>query len=201
MLGMAFFKSLVKQHGTKFFEPIGKALAAAGIKKPNPLNPAHAWALQRRRGPYAKWLVARKAQPQAPRPELPADMPEPTCRARRVRRQSPASIRRSTIDGDDAQASAGPGRPPMPHGRSCRQQIQDAVTILCTSLYAARSERRSRSRRRRRALPGPDPQTHRPPPRPIATSARVTKLGADDRRRRFQVASPASTPDEILMPY
>jgi hypothetical protein len=44
MLGMAFFKSLVKQHGKQFFEPIGKALAAAGIKKPNPLNPAHAWA-------------------------------------------------------------------------------------------------------------------------------------------------------------
>ena len=46
MLGMAFFKSLVKQHGTRFFEPIGKALAAAGIKKPNPLNPRHAWALR-----------------------------------------------------------------------------------------------------------------------------------------------------------
>ena len=46
MLGMAFFKSLVKHHGTRFFEPIGKALAAARIKKPNPLNPAHAWALR-----------------------------------------------------------------------------------------------------------------------------------------------------------
>ena len=45
MLGMAFFKSLVKQHGTQFFEPIGKTLAAAGIKKPNLLNLAHAWAL------------------------------------------------------------------------------------------------------------------------------------------------------------
>ena len=27
MLGMAFFKSLVKHHGQRFFEPIGKALA------------------------------------------------------------------------------------------------------------------------------------------------------------------------------
>ena len=41
MLGMAFFKSLVKQHGVQFFEPIGKALQASGIKKPNLLNPAH----------------------------------------------------------------------------------------------------------------------------------------------------------------
>ena len=39
MLGMAFFKSLVKQHGTQFFEPIGKALHAAGIKKPEPGQP------------------------------------------------------------------------------------------------------------------------------------------------------------------
>jgi len=31
MLGMGFFKSLVKHHGKTYFEPIGKALAAAGI--------------------------------------------------------------------------------------------------------------------------------------------------------------------------
>src|SRR4029453_5102511 len=60
MLGMAFFKSLVKHHGTRFFEPIGKALAAAGIKRPNPLNPAHAWALRGAIGPYAKWLMGEK---------------------------------------------------------------------------------------------------------------------------------------------
>ena len=40
MLGMAFFKSLVKQHGTRYFEPIGKALQKAGIRNPNPMNPA-----------------------------------------------------------------------------------------------------------------------------------------------------------------
>ena len=32
----------VKDHGKRYFEPVGKALAAAGIKKPNPLNPRHA---------------------------------------------------------------------------------------------------------------------------------------------------------------
>ena len=46
MLGMAFFKSLIKEHGKQFFEPIGKAMQAAGIKKPNPINPAQAWALR-----------------------------------------------------------------------------------------------------------------------------------------------------------
>ncbi len=55
MLGMAYFKSLVKEHGKKYFEPIGKALHAAGIKEPNMANPTHLWAL---RGPalnYVKW--------------------------------------------------------------------------------------------------------------------------------------------------
>ena len=56
MLGMAFFKSLVKEHGKTFFEPIGKALQAAGIRKPNPLNPAHAWALRK-----ALWPVWKMA--------------------------------------------------------------------------------------------------------------------------------------------
>ena len=63
MLGMAFFKSLVKEHGKQYFEPIGKALAAAGIKQPNPLNPAHAWAL---RGAVALREVAagRRSSPE-----------------------------------------------------------------------------------------------------------------------------------------
>ena len=74
MLGMAFFKSLVKQHGMKFFEPIGKALAAAEIKKPNPLNPAHAWALRKVVGPYLKWLITEKLS-YKPKPKLPERMP------------------------------------------------------------------------------------------------------------------------------
>jgi len=59
MLGMAFFKSLIKEHGRKYFEAIGKTLHDKGIKNPNLMNPAHAWAL---RGPlmnYSKWLVSQ----------------------------------------------------------------------------------------------------------------------------------------------
>jgi hypothetical protein len=55
MLGMAFFKSLVKEHGKAYFEPIGKAVQRAGIAKPNPANPAHAWALRKELGVYAGW--------------------------------------------------------------------------------------------------------------------------------------------------
>ncbi len=73
MLGMAFFKSLVKDHGKRYFEPVGKAMAAAGIKKPNPLNPRHAWVLSKVAGPYVRWLLGRKLGGQGAA-ELPATM-------------------------------------------------------------------------------------------------------------------------------
>ncbi len=60
MLGMAFFKSLVKHHGKEYFEPIGKALHAAGIKQPNMANPAHAWLLRGPLARYAGWYVKRR---------------------------------------------------------------------------------------------------------------------------------------------
>jgi alkylation response protein AidB-like acyl-CoA dehydrogenase len=60
MLGMAFFKSLVKEHGRQFFEPIGKALQQHGIKNFNPLNPVHFWKLRREMSSYAKWTLGQK---------------------------------------------------------------------------------------------------------------------------------------------
>src|SRR6185503_11007433 len=39
MLGMAFFKSLAKQHGMSYFEPVGKALQRNNMKTFNPANP------------------------------------------------------------------------------------------------------------------------------------------------------------------
>ena len=76
--------------------------------------------------------------------------------------------------------------------RQCRmaylsQQIQDAVTILCTSLYAARSSDEVVAIRRRCAVPGSHPQTHRPSRPAIAISARSPSLGRNDRRRRIPI--------------
>ncbi len=59
MLGMAFLKSLIKDHGRKFYEPIGKAIAKAGIKNPNPMNPMHAWAIKDAAIPYLGWRIAQ----------------------------------------------------------------------------------------------------------------------------------------------
>lgn len=59
MLGMAFLKSLIKDHGRKYYEPIGKAIAKAGIKNPNPMNPVHAWAIKDAAWPYLGWRVSQ----------------------------------------------------------------------------------------------------------------------------------------------
>ncbi len=60
MLGMAFFKSLVKHHGKEHFEPIGRTLAMLGITNPNLANPAHLWALRKPMVGYAKWFARKK---------------------------------------------------------------------------------------------------------------------------------------------
>jgi alkylation response protein AidB-like acyl-CoA dehydrogenase len=60
MLGMAFFKSLVKEHGKRFFEPIGKALQQQQIKNFNPKNPAHLWKLRHELSAYTKWSLGRR---------------------------------------------------------------------------------------------------------------------------------------------
>ncbi len=59
MLGMAFFKSLVKEHGKAYFEPIGKALQANQMKTFNPINPGHLWALKGELWSYGKWSMGR----------------------------------------------------------------------------------------------------------------------------------------------
>jgi alkylation response protein AidB-like acyl-CoA dehydrogenase len=61
MLGMALFKSLVKQHGTQYFEPVGKTLAAAGMKTFSPMNAVHVWKLRRALVPYGGWWLSEVA--------------------------------------------------------------------------------------------------------------------------------------------
>lgn len=60
MLSMAFFKSLVKQHGRQFFEPIGQILFESGIRNPSLVNPAHLWKLKNPMLAYAVWITGRR---------------------------------------------------------------------------------------------------------------------------------------------
>lgn len=136
MLGMAFFKSLVKQHGTQFFEPIGKALAKLGIRKPNFANPAHLWALKGPLWEYSKWMMAQKTsgKTKAPLPTMPDTLRGHAEFA--VDWLNKAGVDISTTMRTHQLALA---------DRQCRmaelsQRVQDAITILCTALYGGRQK-------------------------------------------------------------
>jgi len=60
MLGMALFKSLIKQHGTRFFEPVGKLLVANKMKTFSPANPLDMWKLRSALVPYGGWWLSEK---------------------------------------------------------------------------------------------------------------------------------------------
>lgn len=134
VLGMAFFKSLVKQHGKDFFEPIGKAMQAAGLKNPNPANPAHAWKLRSALVPYGKWLAkqtiagwSRPTLPALPR-NLAGHVDYAVSSAQRSRLEISAVMRKHQLKLAD---------------RQCRmaelsQRSQDRITMLVTALHAAR---------------------------------------------------------------
>ncbi len=136
MLGLAFFKSLIKEHGKTYFEPIGRALQEAGIRAPNPMNPAHAWALRKALVPYMEWwarenlAVGRRAR----LPEMPAALASHTAFAadglRRSRLEISAVMRKHQLRLAD---------------RQCRmaelsRRLQGLVVMLATSQWASRQE-------------------------------------------------------------
>jgi alkylation response protein AidB-like acyl-CoA dehydrogenase len=195
MLEMAFFKSLVKQHGMQFFEPIGRTAVERGIKRPNPANPAHAWAL---RGPLARygWWLLRESLRFRPRPDLPvlpANLKAHAEFACEWLQYAPHEIsgvmRKFQLSLPD---------------RQCRiaevsQRVQDAVVILCTALYAGRHEDELvrdaadiLCQDLTRKLSG-----ERPSDRYFRA---VTKLGERIADGHFQSIA-GHRPDEILMPY
>ncbi|MCC9609692.1 acyl-CoA/acyl-ACP dehydrogenase [Blastopirellula sp. JC732] len=194
MLGMAFFKSLVKQHGTTYFEAVGRALAKAGIKKPNPLNPAHAWALKGAIAPYAGWLMKEYCTPK-PRPhfpEMPSELKAHAQFAAEKLQSLPLTIsgvmRKHQLKLAD---------------RQCRMsllsgQVQKLITILCTSLYASQQENelvREAADVICRDL------TNEVLSKPVSDRhfRRVTQLGATIAEQGFPGVEGA--PDEILMKY
>jgi alkylation response protein AidB-like acyl-CoA dehydrogenase len=133
MLGMAFFKSLVKEHGRRYFEPIGRVLAASGIRKLNLLNPLHLWKLRGPAWQYARWMAGRSLT--WGRVELP-----PLPRELRVHAEFAAAGLRDSA----GEISATMRRHQLRLAdRQCRMaelsgRVQSLVVILCTSLYAAR---------------------------------------------------------------
>jgi alkylation response protein AidB-like acyl-CoA dehydrogenase len=136
MLGMAFFKSLIKEHGKTYLEPVGRALQAAGIKKPNPLNPAHAWALKGALLPYLKW---RAAEMVTPRQRLHIEGPPIPAALAAHAEYAVAGLERSRVEISNLMFKYQLRLP----DRQCRmaelsQRIQDRVVMLSTSLWAGR---------------------------------------------------------------
>ena len=195
ILGMAFFKSLVKHHGKTYFEPVGKVLVAAGIKKPNPFNPAHAWALRKVALPYLKWLVAHKLMPTAKSqlPSMPAELA-------RHAEFACDSLQNMALEISDTmmkfQLSLA--------DRQCRMaelsaRCQNFITILCTALYGARQSdgilREAADvlcQELTQQLTGKRPTN--------AYFKQVTQLGAAIAEGQFPGLAELK-PDEILMPY
>ncbi len=134
MLGLAFFKSLVKEHGRRYFEPIGKALQKAGIRNFRPANPLHLWKLRRELGAYTRWQVGqrfvrrdRQAVPGMD-PRLAAHVQFALDQFQRAPRQLSAAMRKHQLKLAD---------------RQCRmaelsQRVQDTVVMLVTALWGQR---------------------------------------------------------------
>jgi alkylation response protein AidB-like acyl-CoA dehydrogenase len=132
MLGMAFFKSLVKEHGKQFFEPIGKAAQAKGIKNPNPMNPAHFWAMRNEFGSYAKWTLGRKF--------IPRDTQTIAGMDGRLAEHLQFALDMLGKSGNEVSNAMVRYQLKLPD-RQCAmselsQRIQDMVTILVTTLWA-----------------------------------------------------------------
>jgi alkylation response protein AidB-like acyl-CoA dehydrogenase len=137
MLGMAFFKSLIKEHGKAFFEPIGRALQASGIRKPNMMNPAHAWALRKALWPYARW---RAAQMFSRRGRLHLGVPEFPPSLLAYAEYAVAGLERSRLEISGVMVK----HQLRLADRQCRiaevsQRLQDLVVMLTTSLWAGRN--------------------------------------------------------------
>jgi alkylation response protein AidB-like acyl-CoA dehydrogenase len=131
ILGLAFFKSLVKEHGKQFFEPIGKALQRAGIKNFNPMNPVHAWKLRGELSAYARWLAAQKFagrdRQQVPgmSPKLAAHVDFALGQFGRAPREVSGLMSRHQLKLADRQCSMA----------ELSQRVQDLVVILVTALW------------------------------------------------------------------
>lgn len=134
MLGMAFFKSLAKHHGQKYFEPVGKALERNKIKSFNPLNPAHAFALRNELVPYAFWRIGKELAVSDKKSKYLAKFDS------KLRNHILAAMDMLSDSPLELSAAMVKHQLRLPD-RQCRiadmsQRVQDIITILVTAQYA-----------------------------------------------------------------
>ena len=191
MLAMAFFKSLVKQHGMQFFEPIGKALQAAGIKQAEPGESGPR--LGTAKGPSCRMPNGWSARSCAakPLPQLAADAAR-LCETHAEFAADQLAALAARDQRHDEQASIGSGRPAVPHVGIVAARARPGDHALHQPVRRAASRTRSFAQAADVLLPGPDSQAHRQ-----ATLGPLLphghQAGRSDRRRRISNRSPACT--------
>ena len=197
MLGMAFFKSLIKEHGKTFFEPVGRVLQASGIRKPNPWNPAHAWALKGVMWPYLKWRAGEMLTPGQRMHVEHALLPPPLA--------AHAEYAVAGLEGSRIEISNLMFKHQLRLAdRQCRmaelsQRIQDRVVMLATSLWAGRQP--SEVVRSAAQVLCSDLKRRLTGRRPSDAELReVTKLGDAVASGGFEAIAGIEA-GEILMPY
>ncbi len=195
MLGMAFFKSLVKDHGKTYFEPVGKALHAAGIKSMSPANPMHLWALRSAMMPYAKWWLGQKlggwkraSVNSSPR-SLAAHAQFAADQLQKSRLDVDGLMRRHQLKLADRQCAMA----------ELSQRLQDLVVMLTASMWASQQDDEVvhgaadvLCQDLRRGLTGERPSN--------AYYRTATKLGATIANGGFKSIAGVEA-EEILMPY
>ncbi len=197
VLGMAFFKSLIKEHGKTFFEPIGRALQRTGIRSFNPMNPAHAWALRHELVPYMKWrageMLSRGGSLHLQDPAFPASLAASA-------QFAVSSLKSSRLEISDVMTKHQLRLP----DRQCTiaelsGRIQDMVVMLTTSLWAGRQS--SETVKMAAEVLCQDIERKLTGKRPSSARFRaVTKLGETVASGGFEAIAGIDA-GEILMPY
>jgi hypothetical protein len=195
MLCMGFFKSLIKEHGMKFYGPISKALSAAGIKQPRMTNPSHLMKLAPAAMPWLKWRTSEMiAGPvRAKLPSMPSSLAELAQFAadnlQRSRFEVDKLMQKHQLKLADRQCSM----------VELSQRIQSMIVMLTACLWASKQNDDLTktaaivlARDIRRSLTGA---------RPTAEDFRLTtKLGSDIADGGFKAIAGIAE-FEILMPY
>jgi alkylation response protein AidB-like acyl-CoA dehydrogenase len=195
MLCMGFFKSLIKDHGKEFYEPIGKALYAAGIKQPNMANPAHFMKLAPAAMPWLKWRMNEMVvgPVRAKLPSMPPSLTElaqfATDHLQRSRLEVDRLMQQYQLKLADRQCSM----------VELSQRIQSLIVMLTTCLWAAKQS--DELVKTAAIVLGRDIRRQITGKRPSAEDYRlVTKLGADIAEGGFKAIAGIDE-FEILMPY
>jgi alkylation response protein AidB-like acyl-CoA dehydrogenase len=199
MLGMAFFKSLIKEHGKTYFEPIGRTLHEAKVSRPNLMNPAHAWMLRHALIPYAEWFLKERLSLAFGGSGCKVDLPKPLDDHARF---AIDALRNGRLEVSGVMRT----HQLKLADRQCRmaelsQRLQDLMVIVTTCCWAGRQSSPVVQaaadvlcRDLRRKLSG-----RRPSDADIRTT---TKLGETIASGGFEaIAGAGIEPEAILMPY